>query len=160
MIVASFDSAERLVAAARAARERGFGIVDAFTPHPVHGLDAAMGLRRTRLAQVGFCFAMTGLLSALAFQLWTHAVDWPMNVGGKSFPATPATGPIIFEFTVLLCGVGTTLVLLARAKLWPGKKPFLPADRITDDRYVLAVEGDARALMEELGAVEIKEVSP
>lgn len=160
MIVATFDAEEKLIAAVRAAREAGHEVVDAYTPYPVHGLDGEMGLRRSRLAVVCFLLAMTGLVSALAIQVWTHAADWPINVGGKSFPALPATGPIVFEFTVLLAGVGTVMVLLARAKLWPGKRVHLPAARITDDRFVLAVNGDAAALMEEHGAIEVKEVAP
>ena len=44
-----FKREEDLLAAASDARESGFEIYDAYTPVPVHGLDAAVGLKRSNL---------------------------------------------------------------------------------------------------------------
>ena len=56
VVVGTFATDEDLLGAARAARESGFRIVDAYTPYPVHGLAGAMGLRPSRLPWL--CFGL------------------------------------------------------------------------------------------------------
>ncbi len=139
LITATFAREEDLLAATRAARDAGLRIVDAHTPYAVHGLDAAMGLRASRLTWVCFLAGATGLGLALAFQFWTSATDWPINVGGKPFNSLPAFIPVAFEVTVLFAGLGAVLALLVRCGLRPGRRAVLPAPGVTDDRFALIV---------------------
>lgn len=139
-LVGYFEQEEQVVEATRAAREAGLPIHDVYTPYAVHGLDAAMGLRPSRLTWVCFGAGLTGGALALWFQWWTSAVDWALNVGGKPFNSLPAFIPITFELTVLTAGLVTVAALLARAKLFPGKaREALP--RVTNDRFALALGG-------------------
>ena len=48
-LLAEFDSATAIVDAARQAREAGYTKVDAYTPFPIHELDEALRLPRTKL---------------------------------------------------------------------------------------------------------------
>src|SRR5205823_1776972 len=65
-----FDDEAALLAAARAARAAGVAVADAYTPYAVHGLDEAMGLRRSRLPWVCFLAGLCGGALALSFELW------------------------------------------------------------------------------------------
>jgi hypothetical protein len=144
LLVNVFGSEQDLVGAARRAQEQGYTIVDAYTPYAVHGLDAAMKVRPTRLAFVCFALGLTGAVAKLGFQIWTSAWDWPVNVGGKPLISVPAFVPVTFEVMVLFAGVGTVLTFLLRSKLLPGKKPRVLYDGVTDDRFVLVLaESDA-----------------
>ncbi len=145
IVVGTFLDEDALLRAARDARARGVPVHDAFTPYPIHGLDEAAGIPPTRLGIVCFVGAALGLAAAFAMQLYTSAVSWPTNVGGKSFTATPALVPVAFEVMVLFAALGTVGALLVRAKLWPGRKPFLPASGVTDDAFVLALEAETDA---------------
>ncbi|MHC4608499.1 MAG: DUF3341 domain-containing protein [Planctomycetota bacterium] len=159
MLIGFFGSEEGLVGAVRAARARGFRVVDAFTPYPVEGLGEALGAGRSRLPFVCLLFGAVGAALALGFQLWVSAIDWPLNIGGKSFTALPALVPITFEIAVFFAAVGTALVFLRRARLWPGRKPRPEVAECTDDRFAVAVEGDegaVRAFFEEQRAVEVR----
>lgn len=139
-LVGYFEQEEQVVSATRAAREAGLPVHDVYTPYAVHGLDAAMGLRPSRLTWVCFLAGLTGGSLALLFQWWTSAVDWPLNVGGKPFASLPAFIPVTFELTVLVAGLTTVAALLARSALFPGKaREALP--RVTDDRFALALGG-------------------
>ena len=82
-----------------------------------------------------------------------------MNIGGKSHSALPALVPITFEMMVLFAALGTVLAFFVRVRLWPGRQPDLPATGITDDRFVLVLEGEAaaREFLEDQGAEEIRE---
>src|SRR5438270_729114 len=51
-LIATFADPEALVGAVEAIRARGFKIYDVYAPCPVHGLDEAMGIRRSRLPYV------------------------------------------------------------------------------------------------------------
>lgn len=145
-VTAVFDDDHHLLEATRACRAAGVEIVDAFTPFAVHGLDEAMGLRRSRLSVACFLFGLTGMVAALAFQVWVSTLDWPMNVGGKSFLALPALMPVTFEVTILFAALGTVLVCLIRMGLFPGKQVELPADNVTNDRFALVLRSAADRL--------------
>jgi len=153
-LVAFFEGEEAFLHAAEAAREAGFAIEDAFVPYAVHGMDEALGLRRSRLTWVCFLAGLTGGSCALSFQLWTSAVSWPLNIGGKPFASYPAFVPVTFELTVLTAALVSAFAFFARSRLFPGKKATaLP--RVTDDRFALVIAEDnlrARDLMGRAGA--------
>ena len=156
-MMAVFEEADQLVVAARRARGAGYAVADAYVPFAVHGLDEAMGLRRSRLTWVCFAAALTGGTVAMTFQLWTSVSSWPLNVGGKPFASLPAFLPVTFELTVLTAALVSAAKFLVRSRLFPGKRAaVLP--RVTDDRFVLVVEGDSPAaeqLMRQAGAFEV-----
>ncbi|MCX5795524.1 MAG: DUF3341 domain-containing protein [Elusimicrobia bacterium] len=139
LVAGVFDSEERILAAARAARRAGLPIHDAYTPFAVHGLDRELGLEPSHLGVVCFRFGAAGLILTLGFQYWASTFDWPMNIGGKSLNASPALIPVAFELTVLFAGVGMVLWFLAMRGLSPVKKPALEALGGVDDRFVLAL---------------------
>ena len=140
VLVGDFARAEYLLGAARAAREHGLRIADAYTPYPVHGLAEAMGLRASRLPWLCFGLCVLGATFKLAFQFWAMAVDWPVNVGGKPWNSFPAYVPVTFEVMVLLAGLGVVLAFLLRCRLLPGKQAAPLFRGATDDSFLLALE--------------------
>ncbi len=167
LLVAAFETEAALLKATRDAREQGHRIHDAYTPYPVHGLDAAMGLRTSVLPRLCFLFGMTGLLVAILFQTWVGLIDWPMNIGGKSFGAGPALVPVAFELTVLFAGLGSVASFLLLSRLFPGREPQCADFGASNDRFVLALydpeshalTGSATRLLKEHGADKVEEVT-
>lgn len=165
-LVASFRSEREILAAAREARAAGFGVSDAFTPFPVHGMDEALGLPPSWLGRACFALGLAGLTLALGFQYWVSVFDWPMNIGGKPYHASPALIPVAFELTVLVAGVGTVLVFLIYRGLRPGRAPRFAGLGATDDRFLLALRvkdgGSGRqrveAFLRERGASAVEEL--
>jgi hypothetical protein len=153
---ASFDDERSLLAATTSARRAGIAIDDAYTPYAVHGLDEAMGVRRSRLTWVCFAAGLTGAASAIGFQIWTSAVSWRLNVGGKPFASIPAFIPVTFELTVLSAALTTAFFFFFRSRLYPGRTAA-PPPRVTDDRFVLVVADSeaARRLLTSCGALEL-----
>ena len=124
-LVGIFSDEDQLVHTVYELRKRNVDIHDVFTPFPLHGLDDSLKIVRTRLPIITFLAGGTGLLLATWFQYWTSAVDWPINVGGKSYNSFPAFVPVAFEITVLLGALTTVFFFLFRSKLFPGKKPVI-----------------------------------
>jgi len=164
-LLAEFDDAHELLEAANKVREAGYRRCDAFAPYPVHGLDAAMGIRRSRLPFVTLLAGLGGLCFALAFQYYTAVFDWPLDVGGKPENSTLAFVPICFELTVLIGGLGTVGAFLLRARLFPGKREQLPVLGVTNNVFAVVTpaprDGNdaelARRIMLENGADEVEE---
>lgn len=163
-LVATYSDAETLLAAVRAATSEKFRVYDVFAPYPIHGLDQAMGVRRSRLPWVTFIVGVVALAFALTFQFYTTVLDWPLNVGGKPDNSTLAFVPICFELTVLISGLATVAALFLRGRLYPGKKELLFADGVTNDTFALVLrqrgdEFDVRRawqILEESGAERIR----
>lgn len=143
--VGVFDSEDAFLAAARACRADGLEIVDARTPHPVHGFDDVAGIRRTRLPAATLAAGIAGCALGTWLQLWTSATDWPVDVGGKPWNSMPAFLPVTFELTVLCAGLTTVAVLFVRSRLRPSKAHAPAIARTTDDRYALLVAAPAGA---------------
>jgi hypothetical protein len=138
-VVGFFDSPDALVSATRKVREARYQYFDAFTPYPVHGLDAAQGLKRSPLPYVTFGAGLTGCTLGFLLQYWTSAIDWPLNVGGKPFNSWPAFVPVMFELTILFAGLSTVAAMFLLNGL-PNtrRKAFDPA--ITRDKFALFIE--------------------
>jgi hypothetical protein len=165
ILVATFTQVDHLLGAVRKARRELFRVYDVFAPFPVHGLDEAMGIRRTKLTYVALLCALTGLATAITLQVYTNVLDWPLDVGGKPDNSALAFVPICFELSVLFSGLGTVAALFLRARLYPGKKVWLVHPGITDDTIALVLRRPsddeshqrALALLKEHGAASVTE---
>ena len=142
---------------------RGFRVHDVFTPYPVHGLDEAMGLRRSRLPWMSLAAGVFGLGVAMGLQFYAGVFDWNLNVGGKPDNSTLAFVPIGFELTVLFAGLATVAAFLLRAGLFPGAGARLLAEGTTEDTFAVVLRrrdatfdaGEARRLLMETGARQV-----
>ncbi len=140
VVLATFRDEDDLRGAARQARAAGAKILDVFSPYAVHGLDEDLGWQPSRLTWACALCGGAGALFMLWFQMWTSAVDWPVNVGGKPYNSLPAYVPVIFEAMVLCGAVGTVLAFLIVARLMPGRRRALIRPGVTDDRFALLIE--------------------
>ena len=146
--VVSFADPSAALRAARRLREEGFHVVDAWSPMPIHGIEEVLEIPETRLPWGTLAGGLVGLAAALTFQIWTHAVDWPLVIGGKSYLALPALVPVSFETTVLLAAACTVGGLFLRARLRPRstlRPDEVPDARITDDLFALVVAEESGA---------------
>ena len=138
-VQAVFAREEDMLRAAQAAKNAGWAIVDVYTPYPVHGIDAVMGLRRSRMPRAAFVFGFLGLALAELFQYWTSTWDWPLNVGGRPRNSWPAFFPVAFEMMILCAGLGMVFTFFVLCRLYPGKNAESAGPRVTDDQFVLEV---------------------
>ncbi len=165
ILLAAFEREEDILGVTRAARERGLKILDVHAPYAVHGLDAVMGLRPSRLPWVCFLAGLVGAILKLWFEFWASMVDWPINVGGKPWNSLPAFVPVTFEVMVLSAGVTTVIAFLLVSRLRPGRRAALPHPEVTNNRFVLVLEeSDAafdgtkvRRLFDAFHAVQVEE---
>jgi len=167
-VLGLFDTPDGLMQAIPKARAAKLGTVEAYTPYPIHGIDEALGLRRSPLGGMVLVMGILGAITAFGFQYWISAVDYPIITGGKPVGSWEAFIPIMFEVTVLFAtftaGLGMLLLL---NKLPFFGHPVLSSKAITGitrDRYALAIEAENEAFdsaaaakaLRDAGAVEVE----
>jgi len=168
-LLVEFDDAHDLVAGCEKVRDAGYRRWDAHTPFPIHGMDAAMGIRGTRLPWIILGGGLTGLVAALVMIWWMNAVDYPYIISGKPLFAWQAAIPVTFELTVLFSAFATFFGMWGLNGLPRLHHPLFSNERFaraTADRFFIAIEKDdprfdreqTRALLESLGGLAVEEI--
>ncbi|MEQ8336812.1 MAG: DUF3341 domain-containing protein [Cyclobacteriaceae bacterium] len=158
-----FEDEDVLLDAIKKVRNSGVKIHEVYSPFPVHGIEDALGYRRSRLSIAAFLFGITGTSLALIMQIGMMGIDWPMIIGGKDYIPVPSFIPVSFELTVLLAAFGMVGTFFVVANLKPWGKPKIFDLRITDDKHVMAVdlgknnldEGKISQILKDSGASEV-----
>jgi hypothetical protein len=163
-IVGVFEDEDVLIDAVTKVRTTGVKIHEVYSPFPVHGLDEALGYKRTRLPIAAFIFGLTGTSLALIMQIWMLGYDWPMIIGGKNFASLPPFIPVTFELTVLLSALGMVATFMIVSDMKPYRWPVQFDVRSTDDKHVMAIDlalnkgkttNDISRLLKDAGASEV-----
>jgi hypothetical protein len=168
-LLAEFDSATAIVSAARQARDAGYVKVDAYTPFPLHELDEALRLPRTKLPWIVLGGGLTGMLAGFGLQYWAAAIEYPMNIGGRPYASWPAFVIPAYETTILFAGLTTAIAMILLNGL---PQPYHPLFNVptfssaSADRFFLCVEaldpkfeiGATRAFLQGLKPVGVSDV--
>ena len=169
-LVAEFETADELLAAAHQMRRAGYTAVDAFSPHPVEGLDEALAIPRSRVPLIFLIGAIIGGLTGFGLQYYAAAIAYPWHIGGKPLNSWPMFIPITFELTILFAGVGGVIGMLALNGLPMPYHPVFKAprfERASQDRYFICIESrdprfdrvGSRMFLQSCGAKEVVEVA-
>jgi hypothetical protein len=170
-LIAEYDTPEQVLVAAEAARKAGYTRMDAYTPHPVEGLDDALGLAPTNLGFVVLAMGLFGAAAGYFLQWYSATTFYPLNIGGRPLHDWPTYVVITFEVTVLLAAFTAGLFMLARNGL---PRPYHPVfntpgfERATRDGYYLCIEAvdprfdetEVRGFLEGTQPVSVHRVAP
>lgn len=168
-ILAEFKNPKELTDVAKTMVKSGFSKFDTFSPFPIHGMDKAMNLEKSKLGWIVLGHALIGFTGAIAMMYYMAAIDYPMNISGKPFFNAPAWVPITFELTVLLSSFGAVFGMFFLNGLPKLHNPLFNVKRFkkaTDDGFFACIEADdklfeaekVKKLFEEAGATHIEEV--
>ncbi len=143
-LLAEYETTDQLLEASAKVRDAGYRYWDTHTPFPVHGIDEAMGIRRTILPLIVLCCGITGCATGLLLQWWTSSIYYPVIISGKPMFSLPAFIPVTFELTILFSAFGAVFGMLALnglPRLYHGvfnSKRF--NQRMTTDRFYISIE--------------------
>jgi mono/diheme cytochrome c family protein len=168
-VLAEYDTPGELVEAAKKVRDAGYTEFDCYSPFPVHGIDEAMGIKRTILPLVIFGGGFTGTIGGLLLQWYCNAYEWGWNISGKPTWSIPANIPIAFETTILFAVLTSFFGMWAFNKLPQVWHPLFRSDRfihVTDDAFLIGIEASDKRfdheatskLLREAGAIGIEDV--
>lgn len=168
-LLAEFRTADALLDAVRAAREAGYGHIDAYAPFPVEGLPEALGMRKNAVPAATLIGGIVGGVGTYFMQWYSAVVSYPINVGGRPLHSWPSFIPATFEITILgaaLAAVGAMLVANGLPRL---HHPLFSApefDLATRNRFFLCLrEGEgfdrdaAHAWLSKLDPMRVTEIA-
>lgn len=168
-VIAAFADPEALKKAAGTMRERGYRRMDAFSPFEVRGLAEILGMRKTRLPWAVLAGGLAGAVLAYALILYSVAIDYPVNVGGRPLHSWPPFVVIAFEAGILGAALAGFFGMLAANRLPQFYHPVFNAHSFTYARggkFYLLVEaadpkyrkGVTKGQLTRLGATSVEEV--
>lgn len=169
-LVAEFNETDELLNAAEKVRDEGYKDTDAHVPFPVHGLDEALGIKRSILPWFVLLGGILGGSGGYLLQYWVSVEAYPLNIGGRPLHSWPSFVPIIFECTILGAGLTTFFAMLGLNGLPRPHHPVFNTPNFegaSEDRYFLAIEAtdpkfdlvQTKQLLESLGPVAVSEVT-
>jgi len=162
-VVAEFADAHDVLNAAHKAREAGYTVMEAYSPVPVHGLDEALGRKRSKLPWIVFCAGMTGCIGGFMMQVWMAHIDYPWNVGGRPTLSWPAFIPVTFELTILCSAFAAVFGMFGLNGLPRPHHPIFNTpnfDRSTLDHYFLCIEAKDPTFDEASATAFLRELKP
>lgn len=170
--LAEFKDPGELLHAAEKVRSEGYKEYDCHSPFPIHGMDDAMGEKRS---PIGYIVATVAILSAtgmVLFQGWTSAIDYPLVLAGKPFFSYQAFGVPAWAVMVLSSAIVCLLSMLVLNKLPLFHHPLFYSDnfcqKVNDDGFFVSIEAKdekfdpvkTKAFLEKIGGKNIELISP
>ena len=150
--MAEYATPGEVLHAAEKVRDAGYSKWDCLTPFPVHGLDRAMGMKRTILPWMVLGGGLTGMAIAIFMQWYVNSPHtqsaalyvlsgYPLNISGKPYWSMPANMPVMFELAVLLAALTAFFCVWGLSRLPRLYHPVFNVARfrrVTDDRFFIA----------------------
>ena len=145
LILAEFENPAQLLHAAEKLRDAGYKKFDCHSPFPIHGMDDAMGMKRSPLGWIVGVVAFLGLASGVTLEWWTNAIEYPLVISGKPFFSYQAYGPVAFAIMVLVSAFAALFGMMALNKLPMLYHKLFDSDKtakITNDGFIVSVDAD------------------
>lgn len=168
-LIATFDTAADVYHAAEQVRDAGYKNWDVIAPCPVHGMDKAMGLKRSIVPRISLAGGITGFCTGMTMIWWTGGWDYRLIVGGKPFFSPMFAFPVSYELTILFTAFATIIGMFVLNGLPMHYHPVLKHPHIKrglDDRFLIVIEArdprfnatNTKALLEKAGGKEISDL--
>jgi len=165
-LAAVFEHAPAVFHAAQAIRDAGYKNWDVYTPFPVHGLDKAMGIQRSRLPRFTLVGGLLGFIAGCLMTWYMNSYDYPLIVGGKPFWSPVFPFPIHYELTILFAAFGTFFGMFISNALPRHHHPIFDHprfSRVMDDLFLICIETkdpsfdleQTKCLLKDLGGHDI-----
>lgn len=164
IILGYFEDPHDLLVAGDSARKLGYSDLDAYSPFAIHGIEDALGIKKSWVPSAAKTFLVVGVLLGFIFQLWVSASGWELNIGGRPLNSWPAFIPVTFESAIFFAGVASIVSVFISSNLKPAGNKFI--DRgFTDDKLALVIpanddrQDDIVKFLKEAGSYEVIKVT-
>jgi hypothetical protein len=144
-VAAEFANPKQLYAAAEKVRDKGFQWWDCYSPYYIHGLDKAMGQRKSLVGLFTLAGGIGAMTGAFLLVTITSVYVYPMDTQGKPYFSLPGFVPIIDLLTILISAIMsivgmTTLNFMPRLHhpLWEWDL----FNRATHDKFFIVIEAN------------------
>src|ERR1700720_3353669 len=143
-LLAEFDTAGELVAAARTAYDSGWRRLDCYTPYPLEEAAEAIGFHRNYVPLICLVGGLMGLAAMFLMETWISVLAYPLNIAGRPTYSWPAFIIPAYEWTILWAGLSAAFGMLALNGLPSLYHPLFNAPNFRNgastDKFFLCLE--------------------
>ena len=166
-LLAEFKGPKELLNATKSIRDEGFIDFDCHTPFPVHGLDDAMGLKRSIVGYIVGIGCFLGASGGLLLQWWSSTIEYPIIISGKPFFSWQAYMIITFVLMILGGAFAALIGMFHLNKMPTFHHPLFNStnfEKATDDTFFVSIEfkdplfdiKDTKNFLESIGGENIE----
>ncbi|MEP6502392.1 MAG: DUF3341 domain-containing protein [Betaproteobacteria bacterium] len=162
-LMAEYECAEGLVAAAQAAHDAGYRQAEAYAPYAVEGLSEAIGFRRSRIPAFVLIGGLIGGAGGYFMQWYAAVRSYPEEIGARPLHSWPMFIPVTFEMTILAAALTAFCAVLLGNGLPRLAHPIFDApdfDLATRNRFFLCLRTDDPAFDEVRAGALLESTSP
>lgn len=168
-LIATFQTPAAVYHAAEQVRDAGYKNWDVIAPCPIHGMDKAMGLKRSIVPRISLTGGIVGFITGMTMIWFTNQHDYPLIVGGKPYFSPMFAFPVSYELTILFTAFATIIGMFVVNGLPMHYHPVLKYPKIRrgmDDLFFIVIEArdprfnatNTKALLEKVGGTEIADL--
>jgi len=168
-LIAMYETPGAVMHAAEQVRDAGYKFWDVLSPFPVHGMDRAMGMRRSKVPRLSILGGILGFTTGMSLIWWTGAANYRLIVGGKPYFSPLFAFPVSYELTILFTAFATIGGMFLLNRLPMHYHPVMKHaafPRATNDKFFIVIEArdpryntdNTRALLEKTGGTGIEEL--
>lgn len=167
-VMAEYDSADAVVAAARQTMAQGYTRVEAYTPVPIEDLNDIIHKKRTVLPKLVLGGGLSGMATGFGLQYWASVIEYPMNIGGRPYASWTTFIVPSYELTILFAALTAAIGMIALSGLPQPYHPVFNVDRFSmasSDKFFLVIEStdpkfsDAAEFLKGTGAKGVYDVA-
>lgn len=168
-LIAKFDTPADVYEAAKSVRAAGYSSWDVITPFPIHGIDSAMGTKRSHVPRFSLAGGLTGFATGMLMIAYMNWYDYPLLVGGKPYFSPMFAFPVSYELTILFTAFATIIGMFVLNRLPMHYHPVMKQPhfaRAMNDQFFIVIEGRdpkfdpavTKNLLSEIGGQDIAEL--
>lgn len=169
-LVAQFKTVPEVFSASKKIRDAGYKHWDVYSPLPIHNIDKAMGLKRSKVPFFTFFGGLIGFCTGMLIVWYMNAYDYPLIVGGKPYFSPIFPFPVFYELTILLGAFGTFFGMFITNRLPRHNHPMFdyePFMKASDDGLFIFIDSkdpkfeitETQALLEKVGGHAITPIT-
>ena len=162
--VGLFGGPKAALAAAVKLKDAGFAAPELLSPIPIHGVEEALGEKKSVIKRFTFFGAVTGGISGFALAAVT-SVLYLHPAGGRPIITIPPFLIITYELTIMFGILATVLGFFISSRL-PAIRERVYVPEAAVDRFAVVVACDsdesrrqAESILRGAGAEEVRQVS-
>lgn len=168
-VIATFETSADIYHAAEQVRDAGYKNWDVIAPCPIHGMDKAMGLKRSIVPRISLAGGITGFCTGMSMIWFVDAFDYPVTVGGKPLFSPLFAFPVSYELTILFTAFATIIGMFIVNGLPMHYHPAMKYPKFrrgTDDAFFIVIEArdprfnaaNTKALLAKAGGKDISDL--
>jgi hypothetical protein len=158
---AEFAGPRELYVAAEKIRDRGYKGWDCYTPYYIHGLDKAMGQKKSFVGLFTFAGGLTGLVGGFLLITITSVFVYPLDTQGKPYFSLPGFVPILDLLMILLSAIMSIVGMAVLSGLPRLHHPLWEWDdftRATHDKFFIVIEANDPRFTEKAAIDLLREI--